>query len=120
MPDGKPNVLLIMADQMRYDMIRAVQDTLKHYDGHFKIETPNLDKLMQQGAYFESVYCQCAVCAPARTTIRTGCTIERTGIQHNDLIHEHEYKNSALFMDRLEKLQGIDHVLVDKLGYVSE
>jgi arylsulfatase A-like enzyme len=75
---------------------------------------------MQQGAYFESVYCQCAVCAPARTSIRTGCTVERTGIQHNDLIHEHEYQNGYIFADRLNKLEGIDHVLVDKLGYVAE
>lgn len=116
----RPNVLLIMADQMRYDMIRAVQDSLTRYDGHLKIETPHLDNLMQQGAYFESVYCQCAVCAPARTSLRTGCTIERTGIQHNDMIHEHEYSNGAIFVDRLQKLEGIDHVLVDKLGYVSE
>jgi hypothetical protein len=116
----RPNVLLIMADQMRYDMIRAVQDTLTHYDGRLKIETPNLDKLMKQGAYFESVYCQCAVCAPARTSIRTGCTIERTGIQHNDLPHEHGYQHVAMFADRLNKLEGIDHVLVDKLGYISE
>jgi hypothetical protein len=115
-----PNVLLIMADQMRYDMIRAVQDTLSHYDDHLKIETPNLDKLLEQGAYFESAYCQCAVCAPARTSIRTGCTIERTGIQHNDLIDEHEYQNGDIFVDRLDKLVGIDQVLVDKLGYVSE
>jgi hypothetical protein len=115
---GRPNVLLIMADQMRFDMIRSVQEELRHYDGHFKIETPNLDRLKQQGVYFRNAYCQCAVCAPARTTIRTGCTIERSGIQHNDLVSE--YENGPLFQERVENLEGIDHVLVDKLGYVSE
>jgi ribosomal protein S27E len=116
----RPNVLLIVADQMRFDMIRAIQETLQQYDGHYKINTPNLDKLMRQGAHFESAYCQCAVCAPARATIRTGYTIERTGVQHNDLIHESEYKKSAIFQERIESMESIDHILVDKLGYVSE
>lgn len=116
----RPNVLLIMADQMRFDMIRSVQDTLKHYDDHFKIDTPNLDNLKQQGVYFESAYCQCAVCAPARTSLRSGCTIERTGVQHNDLILEDEYRKSAIFTERIETLESIDHILVDELGYVSE
>jgi hypothetical protein len=59
-----------------------------------------------------------AVCAPARTTLRTGCTIERTGIQHNDLAKEHE--NSVYFDERVKALEGLDHVLVERLGYVSE
>lgn len=59
-----------------------------------------------------------AVCAPARTTIRTGCTIERTGIQHNDLITE--YTNGPWFQQRVENLVGLDHVLVQKAGYLSE
>lgn len=52
----KPNVLLIMADQMRFDMIRHVQDELDHYRDAYKIETPNLDRLLQSGAYFKNVY----------------------------------------------------------------
>jgi hypothetical protein len=58
------------------------------------------------------------VCAPARTSIRTGCTIERTGIQHNDLIYE--YVNGELFTKRVEALEGLDHILVEQYGYVSE
>jgi hypothetical protein len=52
----KPNVLLVMADQMRFDMIRHVQDELEHYDNSYKIQTPNLDRLLQSGAYFRSAY----------------------------------------------------------------
>jgi arylsulfatase A-like enzyme len=59
-----------------------------------------------------------AVCAPARTTIRTGCTIERTGIQHNDLVTE--YQNGKWFQDRVESLVSLDHVLVETRGYLSE
>ena len=84
----RPNVLMIVADQMRYDMIRYVQDTLPQYNDRLKISTPNLDKLLQSGAYFETSYTQCAVCAPARATLRTGTTIERHGVQHNDLTRD--------------------------------
>jgi arylsulfatase A-like enzyme len=99
-------------------MIRSVQDELEQYNQYFKIDTPNLDRLRSSGVYFRNAYCQCAVCGPARTTLRTGCTIERTGIQHNDLVTE--FENGPLFQDRVKNLEGIDHILVEKLGYVSE
>jgi arylsulfatase A-like enzyme len=70
--------------------------------------------ILDSNVYFQ----HSAVCAPARTTIRTGCTIERTGIQHNDLITE--YVNGPWFQQRVESLVGLDHVLVEKLGYLSE
>jgi arylsulfatase A-like enzyme len=114
----QPNILFIMTDQQRFDAIRHVQDELSHYDGAYKIETPNLDRLVTEGAYFRNAYCQCAVCAPARATIRTGCTIERTGIQHNDLAED--YDDGDLFKDRVESLVSLDHILVEKYGYTSE
>ncbi|KAG7358122.1 phosphonate monoester hydrolase [Nitzschia inconspicua] len=114
----KPNILLIVADQMRFDMIRHVQDELEHYADVYKIQTPNLDRLLQSGAYFRNAYCQCAVCAPARTTLRTGCTIERTGVQHNDLAEE--FMNNPFYEERVHELESLDHVLAEKMGYVSE
>jgi Mycoplasma protein of unknown function, DUF285 len=56
--DRRPNVLLIMTDQQRYDTIRYVQDRLTRYDNALKINTPNLDVLLQSGAYFENAYTQ--------------------------------------------------------------
>jgi arylsulfatase A-like enzyme len=113
----RPNILLLMTDQQRFDTLRRVQDELAHYGNVTKIETPNLDRLSNQGAYFRNAYCQCSVCAPARATIRTGCTIERTGIQHNELITE--YVKSAFFTQRVQSLKGLDQVLTQN-GYVSE
>lgn len=117
-PPRRPNILFIMTDQQRYDTLRSVQDELSQYSDKLKINTPNLDRLRSMGVYFENAYSQCPVCAPARTSIRTGCTIERTGIQHNDLITE--YINGKLFTERVEALEGIDHILVEEYGYHSE
>ena len=72
----KANLLFIITDQQRYDALGMV--------GRFPfLQTPNLDKLASQGAYFERTYTQCAVCAPARATLLTGRTIENHGVYTN-------------------------------------
>jgi arylsulfatase len=62
---ARPNVLLIMADQLRFDAIAAL--------GNTDIYTPNIDKLAARGATFVNAYSQCPVCVPSRYSIRTGC-----------------------------------------------
>jgi Mycoplasma protein of unknown function, DUF285 len=52
----QPNILLIMTDQQRYDAIRHVQNELEHYNDAYKIQTPNIDRLLQSGAYFRNAY----------------------------------------------------------------
>ena len=72
----KANLLFIITDQQRFDALEMV--------GNFPfLKTPNLDKLASQGVYFEHAYTQCAVCAPARASILTGCTIENHGVYTN-------------------------------------
>src|SRR5262249_53751193 len=65
---SRPNVLFILADDQRFDTIRAL--------GNNEIHTPNLDKLVQRGFSFSNTFCQggmtAAVCQPSRTMIMTG------------------------------------------------
>lgn len=72
----KKNLLLIMTDQQRYDALG--------YAGNSAIQTPNLDRLAEQGAYFKNAYTPCAVCGPARSSILTGRTVENTGAFSNN------------------------------------
>jgi arylsulfatase A-like enzyme len=109
-----------MTDQQRFDAIRRVQDELSAYNGMHKIRTPNLDRLSTQGAYFRTAYVQSPVCGPSRTSIRTGCTIERTGVQTNPLTNEENLRIKRLFQDKIDKLEGLDQILVENHGYVSE
>lgn len=64
----KPNVLFILADDMRPDAIAAL--------GNKHVQTPNLDKLVRRGFVFRHAYCMGsfvpAVCLPSRTMILTG------------------------------------------------
>jgi hypothetical protein len=65
---ARPNILLLMTDQQRYDTIRYVQDQMSRYDSTLKINTPYLDTLLQSGAYFETAYTQWCVLTTITTT----------------------------------------------------
>lgn len=71
----KPNLLFIMTDQQRSDALSIAGNTV--------LETPNLDRLAKQGAFFRNAYTPCAVCAPARASILTGYIVEHTGAKTN-------------------------------------
>ena len=70
-PQGKPNVLFLLADDLRPDGIGALGNPL--------LKTPNLDKLVERGMIFRNAYVFGAdsgsVCMPSRTMIYTGCQL---------------------------------------------
>ena len=75
MPDSRPNVLLIMVDQMRADCLGIA--------GHPVVQTPNLDALAAAGARFSNGYSACPVCVPARRTLITGKKPSSHGVVTN-------------------------------------
>jgi arylsulfatase A-like enzyme len=72
-PDERPNILFILSDDQRWDTIHAL--------GNDEIQTPNLDRLVEQGFYFSNAYCMGsmtpAVCLPSRTMLLTGRSVWR-------------------------------------------
>ncbi|MFP4379932.1 MAG: sulfatase [Candidatus Sumerlaeia bacterium] len=62
-PGGRPNLVLIFADEMDTSFVGA-------YGGKFP--TPNLDRMAKQGARFDEAYCVSPVCAPSRYSVLTG------------------------------------------------
>jgi len=61
---SKPNILMIMADQLRMDCIGAY--------GNKVIKTPHLDRLAREGVRFQNAYTCTPSCTPARTALMTG------------------------------------------------
>ena len=69
---GRPNVLLIVTDQQRWD-------TLGCY-GNDVIETTNFDWLAAEGTAFTSAYSPVPACMPARASLMTGMDPWHAGI----------------------------------------
>ena len=74
--------MFIITDQQRSDALSIAGNTV--------LETPNIDRLAEQGAWFKNAYTPCAVCAPARSSILTGHTVENNGMKTNDRAYYHE------------------------------
>ncbi|MFN0078362.1 MAG: sulfatase [Prosthecobacter sp.] len=72
---AQPNVLLIIADDLRDFGGAFTKDVVK---------TPNLDRLRAHGTTFERAYVQYPVCNPSRSSMMTGLRAEQTGITGND------------------------------------
>ncbi len=68
----KYNVLLLMTDQHRFDVLGCM--------GNKEIETPHLDRLAAEGTVFKSAYSACPSCIPARAKLLTGMSQWHTGI----------------------------------------
>ena len=71
----KPNILLILTDDMGYGDIS--------YNGSKQIQTPNIDRIAQTGVYFEQAYVTGVVCAPSRCGLISGRYQQRFGAEHN-------------------------------------
>ena len=63
--DDKPNIIFILADDMGYGDIKAL-------NAQCKIKTPNLDALAQGGMIFTDAHSGSSVCTPTRYGVLTG------------------------------------------------
>lgn len=61
---SKPNIILIMADDMGYGDVSCY--------GATEIQTPHLDRLAAEGRRFTSGYCSASTCTPTRYSLLTG------------------------------------------------
>ncbi|MEQ3553802.1 sulfatase-like hydrolase/transferase [Pseudonocardia nematodicida] len=76
MPDGRPNIVLIITDQQRFDSIAAL--------GHTHVDTPNLDRLAREGTALTNAYVASPSCAPSRASLFTGLYPHSSGVLRND------------------------------------
>jgi arylsulfatase A-like enzyme len=75
MADRRPNIILIMTDQQRFDTIGAL--------GFPHVDTPNLDRLVNEGVAFGQCHITAPSCVPSRASLFTGCYPHTTGVLKN-------------------------------------
>lgn len=71
----RPNLVFIITDQQRYDTIASL--------GYPHMQTPHLDRLVQEGVHFTQCHVTAASCAPARASLFKGYFPHTTGILRN-------------------------------------
>ena len=73
--DTRPNIILVIIDDMRWDEFSA--------GGHPYLKTPNVDRLARQGASFSQAIHATPLCSPNRGCILTGQYVARHCIYNN-------------------------------------
>jgi len=71
-----PNILFIMADQLRWDYLGCA--------GHFSLRTPRLDDLAARGTRFTRAFVQAPVCGGSRMSFYTGRYNATHGATYNN------------------------------------
>jgi len=69
---NKPNIILILADDLGWAELECYHNTFN--------ETPNLDRLAEEGMRFTQAYAAAPVCSPTRAALMTGQYPPRIGI----------------------------------------
>jgi arylsulfatase A len=73
---SKPNIVLVMADDLGYGHVGCYGQTV--------IATPHIDRLAADGVRFTDAYAGCTVCAPSRSALMTGLHTGHTPVRSND------------------------------------
>jgi len=71
MSNKRPNILYLTFDQQRFDCVSM--------SGKYPVKTPNLERIANNGVFFENCYTPIPVCAPVRQALMTGKRPESFG-----------------------------------------
>ena len=107
MPNTKPNILFVMADQMAAQFLP--------FHGHSLVKTPNLSRLAAEGVVFENCYSTSPLCAPARATVMNGLLPSRTGVYDNAA----EFPSSIPTWSHYLRIAGYKTCLSGKMHFVG-
>lgn len=107
-PDDYPNIILITGDHLRWDHVAA--------NGNPHIITPNLDRLIREGATFRSTYTVGVACTPNRASLMTGRYPNAHGLISNGIMMPddevtltHVLRDAGYYTGQMGKLHFMPH-----------
>ncbi len=110
MVTGKPNLLVILVDDLGYGDLASY--------GAPDMRTPHIDRLVAQGMRFSNAYANCPVCSPTRAALLTGRYQELVGVPGVIRTHPHSswgrLTPEARLMPQLLKPAGYTSAIVGK------
>ncbi|SHF01713.1 Sulfatase [Mariniphaga anaerophila] len=101
-PSERPNILFIMTDDHSYQTISAYDNSL--------IETPNLDRIAEDGVIFANSFVGNSICAPSRATMLTGKHSHKNG----QMTNSNTFDGTQVTFPKLLKDAGYQTALVGK------
>lgn len=103
-PD-RPNIVLIFSDDHAYQAISAYGDSRK------LIETPNIDRLANEGMRFDRCLVPNSICGPSRATVLTGKYNHLNGFVNNS---NQTFDGSQMTFPKLMQAAGYQTAIVGK------
>ena len=103
--EKKPNILFIMSDDHAYQAISAYDDRL--------IQTPNIDRISEEGMLFTNASVTNSICAPSRAVILTGKHSHINGKIDNIA----KFDDSQMTFPQLFKENGYQTAMFGKLHF---
>lgn len=73
--ENKPNIVLIVADDLGYHDVGSYGNTV--------INTPNIDRLAREGMSFDNAFVPASMCSPSRAALYTGMYPHKNGMARN-------------------------------------
>ena len=102
--DKKPNFLVIMSDE------HGAQFSSTY--GHPIIETPNMDRLAEQGVTFDANYCNSPLCIPSRASfMTTRCTASMSSYRVTHTSRSHSVTSGGRTAFRRQPSRGTEFEL---------
>lgn len=90
----RPNVLMIAIDDLN--------DWVGCMGGHPDAQTPNIDRLAEQGVLFRNAHCQAPICGPSRASLFSGLLPSTSGIYAQ--INDKQLRRASDIMNRVTLL----------------
>ena len=114
------NIIFILTDDHRWDALSSM--------GHPVVQTPNLDRLADEGIMFTNAFVTTSLCSPSRASFLTGQYAHRHGVVTNhtpwdnrnitflELLKQAGYETAFIGKwhmpgEGLPKLRGLDHFI---------
>ena len=114
MPDGRPNIVFILTDDLGWGDLRP-------YGGNVRLQTPNLNRLASQGTIFTNFYVNAPMCSSSRAAFMTGLFPARIGFHREIRVDDPILDPQIMTVTRLLQQIGYTTALFGKwhLGRVK-
>ena len=100
--ETKPNIIFIMSDDHANKAVSAYNEGL--------LETPNIDRIANEGILFKNAFVTNSICAPSRAVISTGKYSHLNGVTGNEQV----FDGGQVTFPKLLQKNGYNTALIGK------